>query len=64
MPPTTYRVLKPLRYARAIQPPGTTITPDPAEARALLRAGLIAPLPAPAPAPGKRGPASPSTPAA
>lgn len=60
----SYRVLKPLRYARVLQPPGAIITPDPAEARALLRAGLIAPLPAPAPAPGKRGPASSSPPAA
>ena len=47
---TTYRVLKPLRYARAIQPVGAEIALDPAEARALLRAGLIAPLPPPAPA--------------
>lgn len=61
---TAYRVLKPVRFARAIQPPGATITPDPAEARALLRAGMIAPVPDPAPAPGKRGQASPSTPAA
>jgi len=49
MPATTYRVLKPLRYARAIQPPGAEITPDAAEAAALLRAGLIAPIPAPPP---------------
>lgn len=44
-----YRVIKPLRYARAIQPPGAEIALAPAEASALLRAGLIAPLHPPAP---------------
>ncbi|MCU0842707.1 MAG: hypothetical protein MUC79_13450 [Thiobacillaceae bacterium] len=58
-----YRVIKPLRYARAIQPPGAEIALAPAEASALLRAGLIAPLLPPPPAsPARRARAT--TPAA
>lgn len=48
-PMTSYRVLKPLRYARVLQPVGAEIALPSAEANALLRAGLIAPLPPPAP---------------
>jgi hypothetical protein len=40
-----YRVLKPLRYGRTVQPVGAEIEPDAAEAAALLRAGLIRPVP-------------------
>ena len=48
-----YRVLKPLRYGRTVQPIGAEIEPDAAEAAALLRAGLIRPVPGAAPPSGK-----------